>query len=232
MTQYKNKTKKILLTRLYGIAAIVIFLTSCTPPISNQSVSTQYYDPNGWYRIDVPKLYQYNMEEHTTATSSCVAFHDDMGGLIRFEVTNLCDDEQTNITKMFENNPESFREIFFDTCIVKNISSQYPGTKTIHYETIKNDSEILIFAFLKILGGGTLRNIDTGRQTDSLRGYLIFLSGNQLVIESLQHCMIAANYYKDGDQSFIDNTLRLLMERKTFYTNLQTQSIEFDYNHS
>jgi hypothetical protein len=196
---------------------------SCEPAIKGRLVDDHYYDSNGWFYVKIRPADRHQIQEHATPNLSAVSFQDNMGGLIRFEVIPISNEDLVEAKKCLDGNPAIYKNIFLESYL-PTIVSRFPGTKIIHEEMVSENNENQAFFLLDIPGGGTSFNSTTGRQTDSFRGFLIFLSGNQLVVESFQYCLISSDVfrseYQKGDTSVFANTLRLLREYKQGYKNL------------
>lgn len=203
--------------RILTLAVALVCFTSCS---SRATVPEQYYDRNNWFCIDTPKSFNYDMQKHTTATSSGVCFHDAWGGFIKFEISKLSQDDLKMIREILVNKPTVFKDVFLSTGF-EEIRALFPGTQIVYDESFTKDDQSIYFAFIKIPEGGSGENLGTGKRTDSLRGFLVFLEGDHLVVESHQLSAIQTSYYKEGDKFFIEKAKETLLESKQRYRNLE-----------
>lgn len=204
--------------KLVLVAISTLLLASCAVPCTN-SVPDQYTDRKNWFCVETPELFRSNIQAQTTPTASVVTFHDDWYGFIQFEVTKIPSEDRVNVEQHLRQDPEALKNNIFDPWLAK-IRPAFPGTEILHAETISENNEKMYFAFLKIPEGGTAADLNTGKRSDSLRGLLIFVSGDQIVVESYQASMILADFYKREDKSFVNDILKTLIENKNRYRNL------------
>lgn len=156
----------------------------------------RFYDQKGWYSVQVPKQYQHQMEDFYTSHLSGSVFKDQFGNLMRFEIMKIPDD--LLCPEFLENAHHSFGEKFHE-CTVKVIKKKFPTTTVIHEELKESSGGPFYFAILNIPKGSTCVNAITNEPADSTRGYLLFLSDNELIVLSNQNSPLfdVADKYRD-----------------------------------
>lgn len=185
----------------------------------------RYYDHKGWFSVAIPKSHRQKSQGRVTETTSSMTFYDMVGGLVRFDVTEIPEElfSQFCLAACASGGTVQLFQALFDHHVEFEVKVLFPTTTVTDEEVIKfPQGEKGFFAVVHIPEGGTIQNLETGVIADSTRGYLIFMDDRQLVMMSIQKSPIADEFRKEHnlpDLHAPDLLLRELLAFKEGYRN-------------
>ena len=149
-----------------------------------------------------------------------VAFFNNGGFLLKLEI----DEVIPEITHLTTNHPEIKHEILdalFYELIIPQLKAYIPKLEILHEEKISlANGERALFAVLNLPEAATLVDMQTGRNLDSMRGYLLFLSdGNkELVNMNMQDTLtLIPNIAEAAKVNLNERLLNHLMQYHTTF---------------
>lgn len=145
----------------------------------------RYEDPQKKFSISIPKACDKTNVEKSLPDYSGVSFSNTFGDLIRLEVIQ---NDNLSITESDDKTKNKFFDISFKLTIFDVIQAKFPKTSVVSKD-FYSDDEIgtMLFVVLNIPEGATLLDLSNGKRLDSIRGYLVSFSSNQVVILSSQY---------------------------------------------
>lgn len=149
-----------------------------------------YYAHENLFSIVLPAKAETLVIEdfYMSANIGGVAFLNDSGFFLKVEVDELLPEVAHLIATYPEIKPEML-DILFDKVLLVQLKTMVPGLHLLHKRnTTLTNGEHALFAVIDLPETATLVNMQTGRNLDAKRGYLLFFSSDnqKLVSMSLQ----------------------------------------------
>ena len=184
-----------------AMVASLPFLTGCTGPRAGKGIFGSYgntyninakiqdgvlHDPYGRFAIPVPRLIQPGavVNGHLTEEGGTVGFSDDLGALIRVDVSSPTMPIDRKILAHPNWQAVYNRHRVFMGQLYKSVA---PQAKLIHQEFIKSGPHNLDYYVFHMPEGSSLENRGTGKRLDAHRATLTVIRQNSLYTLATQH---------------------------------------------
>jgi hypothetical protein len=175
--------------RFLGYLASLLILTACAEQkMEPEGIEfgtyseKRYVHPTGNFSIEIPKSYPRVVQESDSSSSYSVGFLHESGSLMKFEIRQIPKQIQADLDPLRAG--EALKNLF-NQCMLPKIKKRYPETQ------IMEDDVVLIegcrqayFVVLEVYFQHPLFSLGSFSKEDYIRGYLVYLCDNRLIVLS------------------------------------------------
>lgn len=206
----------------------VTLLGMDTPPDSPQKnqlegrvVEGRYYGYKNSFSVEIPSFAspQHIEDDYFDNVLGGVAFYNDEGYFSKVEIDELLPEVKWIISK----HPHIKNEVLdamVNEAIIPQLKNETPDLKVLHQRSVTlENSEPALYMILNLPRAASLVEKSTGRNLDSIRGYLyVFSNNNQLVSFSMQDPYSLMPRFADSAKNHLNERLlnHLLQIQRTF----------------
>lgn len=160
------------------------------PHLQGTIKDDRYYSINNTFSIALPAKQETIVIEdfYASPTVGGVAFLNESGFFLKVEIDELIPEVSHLIGTYPEIKSEMLDVLFYDV-LMAQLKIKVPGLHVLHERKIRlSNGEDALFAVIDLPETATLVNMQTGRNLDAKRGYLLFFSNDkkELISMSLQ----------------------------------------------